>query len=506
MRTNNSLKNMATGLISQGIGLVISFIVRMIFIKTLGTDYLGVNGLFSNILTMLSLAEMGIGSAIVFTLYAPLANRDIPKINQLMNFYKKIYIVIGSFVFFTGLCLVPFLEDLIKDTPNIPYLRTIYLLFLLQTVSSYFFAYRKSLISADQKTYVLTIYYRVLDIILRIAQVIMLILTRNYIIYLSLWVGMTIIENIIIAYKAHKMYPFLKEARGHSLDKETKQEISKKARALVYYRIGGVLVGGTDNLIISRFVGIAYVGLFSNYVLITQAIAGIIGQIFSSTTASIGNLNALEGKDKTFKIYTQMLFLNFWLVTFCSVSIWILSNPFITLWLGPEFVFSPTTVLVIVINFYISLSLQTTSIYRSVFGLFIHGKFVPLFQAFINIVVSVGLAIQLGVIGVFLGTMISNLLTVFFAIPYYLYKYGFNKSVNDYFIRYFKYTIIALISAVLTTLLCNQIVEITLTTLVIKGVICLIIPNFIFISCFCRTEEFKNLYELLKKLIQNGKI
>ncbi|ONI42061.1 hypothetical protein AN396_00380 [Candidatus Epulonipiscium fishelsonii] len=506
MRTNNSLKNMATGLISQGIGLVISFIVRMVFIQTLGTDYLGVNGLFSNILTMLSLAEMGIGSAIIFALYAPLANRDIPKINQLMNFYKKIYMVIGVFVLLAGLCLVPFLEELIKDTPNIPHLKIIYLLFLLQTVSSYFFAYRKSLISADQKTYIMTIYYRIMDIFLRIAQVIMLILTRNYIVYLSLWVGMTILENIVIAYKAHKMYPFLKEAKGHTLDKNTKQEIAQKARALIYYRIGGVLVGGTDNLIISRFVGIAYVGLFSNYVLITQAISGFIGQIFGATTASIGNLNAVEGKDKAFKIYTQMLFFNFWIVTFCSISIWILANPFITLWLGPEFLFNPAIVLVIVLNFYLSLSLQTTSIYRSVFGLFIYGKFVPLCQAFVNIVVSIGLAVKFGVIGVFLGTTISTLTTVFFAIPYYLYKYGFDMSIKDYFTRYFKYTAVALTSGVLTTLLCNQIVEVSLYTLIIRGVICLIIPNFMFIACFNRTEEFNQLYVLFKTIIKNRKV
>lgn len=504
MRVNNSIRNIITALIGQGIGIIMSFISRLIFINVLGSEYLGVNGLFTNLLSLLTLAEMGIGGAIIYSLYKPLAIKDTIQIKKLMYFYETTYRWIGIIIFFLGISLVPFLDYIIKDQPNIPNLTYIYILFLINTVASYFFAYKRSLIIADQKNYIATIYRYGFYIILNLIQIIILITTHSFILFLIAQIIITVLENILVARKADKIYPFLKQKTKIRLDKETKKEITKNVKAMMCHRIGGVVVNGTDNILISSFIGIVWVGLYSNYYLIINALNIIIGQVFSAVTASVGNLNVLESKEKSYYMYKRILFINFWIAGFCGICLAILFNPFITLWIGYEYLFENYFVIIIVVNFYIAIVRKATLVYRDAMGLFWQDRYKPIFESIINIVVSVLLAIKLGIAGIFIGTFISTMTTAFWVEPYILYKYGFEMNVRDYFFRYIKYTAVILVTGIITQQICTVFTTVTWMSLFGRAVVCLIVPNLIFVACFYRTDEFKYFWNLFKEIV--GKV
>lgn len=501
MRVDNSIRNIITALIGQGLGILLSFIGRMVFISTLGAEYLGVNGLFTNVLSILSLAEMGVGSAIVYSLYKPLATKETKEIKGLMNFYRVVYRGIGILIFILGIVLVPFIGYIVKDQPDIPHLTLIYLLFLINTVVSYFFAYKRSLIIADQKGYITTIYKYGFFIILNMVQIGILVATKNFILFLLAQVMITVLENLVVAHKADKMYPFMNEGESVKLDKENIRVIVKNVRAMLYHKIGGVIVDGTDNILISGFVGIIWVGLYSNYYLVINAFNIIIQQIFTAITASVGNLNVVESKEKSYSMYKRILFMNFWMVGFCSVCLWVLFNPFITLWIGDEYLLEHGLVFIIVVNFYIRMTRRTTIVYRDSLGLFWNDRYKPLCEAVINIVASVLLAPSLGIAGVFIGTLISTLTTAFWVEPYIVYKYAFEMKVRDYFFKWIKYTSVIVMAGFITYKVCGIFRTITWMSLFGRAIICVVIPNLIFWGCFYKTDEFKYYITLLNELV-----
>ena len=200
-RTKNSIINSSVSIITQVLTVIINFIVKTVFIKVLGSEYLGLNGLFSNIITMLSLADLGIGIAIPYSLYKPLADKDEKKIRILMKYYSKIYNVIGVIVLSIGLALIPFLPLIIKDMPDIPNISLIYALFVIHSASSYFFVYKKLLIDSDQKSYITSKIIFTFSTVLSIIQVIILLLTKNYILFLLSSIITVVLQNIYICYK-----------------------------------------------------------------------------------------------------------------------------------------------------------------------------------------------------------------------------------------------------------------------------------------------------------------
>ena len=270
-RTKASLRNITFAIIFQIVTLLVEFTSRTVFIKMLGKEYLGLDGLFYNILSMLSLAELGIGTAIIFSLYKPLTENDHSKVSILMALYKKAYLVIGGIVLILGLSIAPFLSFFIKEMPNIPRIEIIYMMFVLNSALSYVFIYKQSLIIADQKQYIVTKYRNIFNFSLRILQIIALYLTQNYFLFLSLNLMTTLILNVVLSMKANKMYPYLKNISKGQLDRETKDILTKNIIGNIAHKIGTVAVLSTDNLLIARFLGITTVGVYSNYLLIIGA-------------------------------------------------------------------------------------------------------------------------------------------------------------------------------------------------------------------------------------------
>lgn len=499
-RTQNSIKNFICAMIGQAVGILINFITRIFFIRTLGNEYLGLNGLFSNILTVLSLAELGIGTAIVYSLYAPLAIKDIKKCKMLMQLYKKIYTVIGCIILIIGSLITPLLPTIIKDMPDIPNINLIYILFVINTGISYFYSYKKDLIAADQNRYIVTIYHYGCYAILNILQIIYLLLTKNYLGYLIIQILMTLLENILISRKANKMYPFLKEKTPENLDQTTKNEIIKNTKAMMMHKVGSVVVNSTDNILLSTYVGLSAVGIYSNYYLIISALNSVLGQIYVSITASVGNLFANSSKERQYTTFKNINFLTFWIYSFASTCLLILFNPFIEIWLGKEYLFDMKIVLTLVINFYITGMRKSVLTFREAAGLFAKDKYKPIIESIINLVTSIILALKFGVIGIFIGTFISSITTCVWVEPYVLYKYGFQKKISLYFKAYFKELILTILISTLTFSICSLVNLNIYLSFILKCVICLIVPNLILYIIFRKTKSFQYFYDKVFKI------
>ena len=494
-RSEKSIKNLLTAVIGQAFGLLISFVSRIVFIRLLGTEYLGLNSLFSNILTVLSLAELGIGEAITFSLYKPLSKNDIKKCKMLMQFYKKVYTYIGIIILILGTLVCPFLTVFIKDLPNIPNLNVIYIMFVVNTSVSYFFSYKRNLIIADQNRYIATIYRYVFYFLLNVVQIIYLLLTRNYLGFLIINIVMTIIENFLVSKKADKMYPYLLDKDKIDLDKETKFEILKNTKAMMMHKVGSVVITSTDNILISSFVGLNAVGLYSNYYMIINALNTIFGQLFNSITASVGNLCAIESKEKQYSVFRKMFFLNFWIYGFSTVCLTCLFNDFITIWVGKSYVFSWNIVLIIIVNYYITGMRKAVLTFREASGLFYKDRWKAIVEAIVNLVTSIVLALKLGIFGVFLGTFISSVSVCVWVEPYVLYKYGFDKNLFDYFKTYLKYLISTIFVCFFCYFGCTFILfNSSLITFIIKTLFCVILSNLLFYIIYRHTDEFNYFY------------
>lgn len=504
MRLENSARNIKAAWLWQVVHILCQFATRTVIIKVLTIEYVGLSGLFSNVLTMLSLAELGIGEAIVFSLYGPIAHNEHRVISSIMKFYQKVYVFVGIFIAVAGFLLTPYLDFFIKDMPeNIPNLQLIYLLFVANSAISYFFSYKGTFITANQNNHIVVINNGVTEVVMVVTQVVSLLITKNYILYLAIGIAFVLLRNIIITVIADKKYPYLKEKSADKIPKDIFDSIKKNTGAMVLHKIGTIIVFATDNLIISKFVGLVSVGLYTNYHVITNAVTVFINKFFNAMAASVGNLAVTADIEKQEKVFNSMNFLNFWLYAFSCCCLFNLLNPFIeVIWLGEEYLFSMSIVLLIVVKIYITGMRSSVQTFKNAKGLYWQNKLMPLGESIINLAVSVALVYYYGVAGVLLGTIISSILTCVWIEPRVLYKYGFNKSPMSYYIRYIKYfAVFAVIMFV--TYRCNSlIVSDNLMTFVIKCLISVTVPNLLMIIFYHKTEEFKYVKGAVLKILK----
>lgn len=504
-RIENSIKNIKYSVASQAVNFILVFITRKIFLFILSSEYLGLNGLFSDILSMLSLAELGIGTAITYCLYKPLAANDYKKINSLMLFYKKAYYYIGIFVFVIGMFLTPFLKILIV-TPDIKGIELIYAFFVINSAASYFLTYKRNLLLADQKRYINVIIHQLFVFLMNVMQILFLLITHNYFAYLIIMIACTISENIFTSIYVNKKYIYLNIKSAKQLSPNEKKEIYKNVRAMMSHRIGGVIVNGTDNLIMAKFVGIVSVGLYSNYFLIKNTLVSITNMLFQSIIASIGNLNVdKSNKSRKKEVFYILYFASAWLFGFTSICLICLYNPFVSLWVGKEYIFNYSIVVIIVLNYYISGMRQVVLTTRDAMGIFWYDRYKPIFESIINLILSIPLSISFGIKGVLLGTFFSTLTTSFWVEPYVLFKYGLSEKLNIYFKKYITYTFTTLLNALLTYLLCNVIYGTGLLFIIIKLIFIAVFSNLFYILCYHRSKEFVYILTFIKNKINKIK-
>lgn len=508
-RIEKSLKNMVNGIAYRVLTILTAFIVRTIFIQCFNNDYLSVNGLYSSILSMLSLAELGFSTAMVYSMYKPLADKDYRKLAQIMRLYKRVYTIIGTVILCVGLCLVPFLDILIKNRPDIPGLTFYYILFLLNSVLSYwFFAYRNSILQADQKSYVISTYSSIFNIIKVILQIVVLVVFRNFTIYLLAEMFCTIMQNICLAYRVKKEYPVFDKKNKEELPKKEKQKIFRDVKALILQKISFRVLNTSDSIIISAFVGIEWVGLLSNYIMIEEAVVAVISQITSAITASMGNFFAKESKEAGYKLFQRVNFMNFWLYGFSTVAFIVLFNPFVELWLGrmeSDYILSQTIVIALIIRFFVEGYINMMSAFRSTLGLFTQGQYTPLMVTVLNIVLSIGLSFPFGVAGVIFATPLARCCINIWYMPLVIHRDGFDKPVLPFYKKEVLKIVFLFILTVFIYFFSREIVfknGVTIATFCVMVVIIIIIPNLIMAIVFYRTDEFRYFINLFRERIK----
>ncbi len=503
-RTSNSIKNIIFALCCQVSGALLGFVTKTIFLNILGDTYNGMLGFFANIVSVLSLAELGLGAAIVFALYKPIAERNTPRLQSLMGFYKKVYTYIAGIVLVMGLLLLPFLPLLTEDIADGSLVYIYYVIYLLNTVTSYLFIYKSALLNADQRNRIVRLVNMAYTILRNVIEIGVLLLTRNFVLYLFVQLCCTIGNNFTISFIANKLYPWLKK-RGEKLEKAETKKIFSDVKSVVLYKIGGVLLNNTDNILINLIVGLVAVGYFSNYMMIVGLITTVLELMFSATVGSVGNLNASSSKEHSKSVYNIMGFIGFWIYTFCAISMFVLIDDVVCLWIGQSRVLGTAVSLALALNLFVVGLLQGTMVFRNTTGLFRKAKFIIIITAGVNIILSIGLGYVGGIAGIVFATSIARLTTNFWYEPYILHRDIFKTKAKGYFIKTAKYIIVAGIAGVATYFLANLITQSGFIGLVYKAMICVSVPNIILLVAFCRSVEFKELWARLKSLLRRTK-
>ncbi len=503
-RIQYAAKNIAFGYIGNISSTVLGFVLRTVFIMKLDETLLGINGLYSGVLTMLSLAELGIGTALNFSLYAPVARKDYDKIKSYMLFYKKAYWAIAGVVACIGLALVPFLKYFIKNPGDygIGELTLYYLIFLFNTVSTYFVSYKYSLVNAEQKNYIQTNVLTLTKLATVILQLVVLLLTANFLLYLLTAAAVELIQKIYVNAYLNKLYPYLKEKDVKPLKKEEVKEITDKTKALVCHKVGDVARLQTDSIIISSFIQVALVGIVDNYTMVINSISGFVNIIFNSVISSFGNLIATESKEKQYEIFQVYRFVANWIYGLSAIGFFLLLSPLVFLWLGEKWLLSSTVVALILIDYYFKGDRIVLSNFKTAAGVFEQDKFLALIQGIVNLVISIVLVQKMGLAGIYIGTIVSGLIANVTK-PFIIYKACFDKGVKEYFIETAKHLVILGVVFMVVYPLSKIVLErITIFSFLIMGILIVVIYNLLFLLVYGKTKEMQYLLEILRRKVK----
>lgn len=502
-RTEYSLLNILTGVGGYFLNTVLGFVCRMVFVKCLSADYLGVNCLFTNLLTMLSLAELGVGGAIVYALYKPLAENDEEKIASLMRLYSKAYRIIGIMIAAIGLVLMPFIDLIIQEQPNIR--ESIYLLYainLFNTASSYFFSYRTSLLIAAQRNYIVGGISYAITIGQSILQMVFLLKFRNYLGYLLIQTAGTFLYNIIVSYVAGRQFPFIRRKNVRPLPKDEQRVLFSHIRDLMVYKVSGLLVNSTDNILITFFNGLATTGVASNYTLLVNTLNSLLSQVFNGLTASIGNHNAVESREKRFELFSFLNMMNFWIFGWAALGIFFCSSDLVQLCFGEEYVLSREIPFIMALNFFSVGMMNAVWTYKHTLGLFHYGRFIQFFTGILNIVFSVLLGTYWGLFGILAATFFARAFTSLWYDPYAVFKYGFGKTPYMYVKKIAKYLIVLAIAAALCQFSFIIVKGSLVVQTLLRILLCSLVTNLVFIVAFYRTPEFKMLKSYIRRIFE----
>lgn len=468
-RTKNAVRNIAFNLTNQILTLILSFVSRTVFIWGLGASYLGINGLFSDVLGLLSMADFGFNTAMVYSFYKPLAENDYLKMAGLITFYKKVYTFIAVGVSVIGIALVPTLPYLINLETDIPNITLYYLLSLANIVFSYLCVYKTSILSADQKNYKITRVSIYVNVIRSIVQIVSIILWKNYTIYLILGCASVLINNILASHIATKEYPFIK--RKVELDKKDKRDIFSNIGSVFLYKVSSVFLNATDNLLISIMVGTLAVGYYSNYLMLQNKISLLYTLIFTSLTASIGNLIVKENSKKRYEIFTCEQSLSFIVCGVVIPGYMLLVNDLIQIWLGKEYVLSISVVIASSLNMYLACVLQPLWSYREATGLYRKTKWIMVICAVINLILSVILGKYIGLAGILFASALARLLTYIWYEPQILFREYFEMSPLNYYLQLVKNFVAILIIICIASFFGSLVVVNSVVGWIIKAII-----------------------------------
>ncbi len=507
------VRNTGAGFLLKLVAFAMSFVVKTVFIYTLGKQYNGISTLFTDILHMLALAELGVGSAVTFALYKPIKEKDDRHIAALVNFYKKAYRIIALTVLLLGLACLPFLQYMVRDVPDIKEdIRLIFILYIVNSAGSYLLVYRSTLLTASERGYMISrisIYFALARTAL---ECLLVLIFRNYILYLLVGILENLVRNYVISRKAGKLFPGLEVYKDEKLSREETRSLLTGVGALAVYKICQVLLSSTDSVIISWLLpaGVISVGLLGNYRMLFNVINKLYLEFFVSLRPSLGNMGVDADAERQHAIFRSTVFLTFWSKCFCCTALLVLSTPFIRdIWLGPSFQLPLSIVVAMTLNFYLSGMSAPGNAFRDSKGLFVQGWLCPLFMAIANIVLDILFIKPWGITGVLLATSMARLMTQVWYDPWLLYRRVFKRPVGSYFRAYALYALVTAGSCSLTfflsRFLAGRIANPYLSFLA-SMLLCLLVPNALVIALFRRSAEFSDIDKRLRSLVRKLKI
>ncbi len=489
-----------TGL--QMMKLIVPFIMRTIMIYLLGIEYLGLNSLFTSILSVLNLAELGVGSAMVYSMYRPIVDDNEQKICALMKLYKIYYRIIGAVVCVLGLILVPFLPKLISgDIPADINIYFLYLLNLATTVLSYWlYAYKSSILLAHQRNDIVSKATLITDAVKYILQLSVILLFRSYYLYVIAILITQILNNFLTAYYAEKMYPQY-HAYGE-IDKIEKKKINHRIRDLFTAKVGTVIVYSSDTIVISACLGLEILAIYQNYYYLFSAISALLGIFFTSIRAGLGNSIIIDSKEKIFRDFRKLLLISVWTAGFCSTCFLCLYQPFIELWIGRKYLLKFGMVICLSIYFFVNNLNVFLNSYKDASGMWHVDRFRPLVEAAVNLILNLILVQYIGLYGIVISTIISMI----FVAPWLvrnLFHLIFGMDYVKLFLkRMCYYVAITSLTMIITYWLCSMISLPLFWIIVVRLLICILICNSIFLLFYHRLQEFSDCWMLMRRLIK----
>lgn len=500
-RTKNASRNIFFGVIVKIYQILVPFLMRTAMIYLMGVQYLGLNSLFTSVLQVLNLAELGVGSAMVYSMYKPIVEDDNTTICALMKLYRTYYRVIGLVITIVGCSLTPFIPYLIES--DVPAGLNIYILYLMNlgaTVLSYWlFAYKNSILQAHQRTDVVSKVTLVTSTIQYGLQLFVLWAFHNYYLYVIVMLATQALTNIVTAVSADMLYPRFKP-RG-KVDKIQVKRINQRIRDLFTSKIGAIIYDSADTIVISAFLGLTVLAVYQNYFYILNAITGLIAVIFQACMAGIGNSIVVESKEKNYQDLNKFTFIITWIAGFCSVCLLCIYQPFMELWVGQDLMLSLSAVVCFVVYFFVRQFNALFNLYKDASGMWHEDRLRPLAAALTNLILNLILVQFIGIYGILLSTVLAIICVGMPWLMHNLFTIIFEKKHMWHFIwRLAKYTFIVFISCVVTYFICSTFSLGVIPTILVRGTICLIVPNIIYYLAFRKTKEFQQSLQLVDKM------
>ncbi len=509
--SENRIKRASSNIIWSGMqrlsSMLISFVSRTCLIYVLGVQYVGLDGLFTAILSVLNLTELGIGAAMVFSMYKPIAEGDDDRVCALLGLYRKCYRVIGLIILAGGLCVMPFIRNLISgDVPEGLNIYVLFAAYLANTVLSYFlFAYKSSLLNACQRIDIINIINMLVTVLKTIIQCAALLLTKDYYYYVWIIPIATIVQNLFTSVLVSRKYPqYICKGK---VGKDEIANIRKRVYGLVCQKIGDVVLNAVDNIVISVFQGLTVLGVYTNYMFINNGLTRILFVFRSAITPVIGNSVAVESKEKNYKDFNHLQLLYFWISSWAAICQLCLMQPFIGLWVGEKWLVDMVTAIFFVLYFYLDSGRYMVMMYNTAAGIWWEGRYVPLAASIVNLAINLVLVHFIGLKGILLSTVIA---LICIDIPfqcYVLFKYYFNFP-NAWRIYLEKqvvnFVLMAVIGAI-TYKVCMIFSGYTISTLIGRGCICIVLPNILLFLGYRKSRDFDGAMLMLKRVLSRGK-
>lgn len=503
-RKKNATRNIIFGTCLKLYQIVVPFLMRTIMIYFMGVQYLGLNSLFTSVLQVLNLAELGVGSAMVYSMYKPVAEHDNNTICALMGLYRKYYRIIGMVVLAAGCVIIPFVPHLIKsDVPEGINIYVLYAMNLLATVFTYWlYAYKNSILQAYQRNDIVSKVTIITDTIKYILQIFTIVFLKNYYMYVLVLILLQIASNIITAAVVTRMYPEYR-CKG-SLPKEEVAQINSRIRDLFTSKIGAVIVNSADTVVISAFLGLTVLAIYQNYFFIISSVIAFIAVVFNSCTAGIGNSIIVETKEKNYNDFKKFTFLIAWIAGFCTVCVVCLMQPFMNIWMNgnEKLMLGMSEVVCFCIYFFVYEIQQLLLTYKDAAGMWHEDKYRPLVTALTNLALNIIMVQFFGLYGVLLSTVIS---IIFIGMPwlfYNLFTVLFKRNAAKYVIRVVYYTVITIVISIITYSVCSLVPFTGIAELIVKLIICIIVPNLLFFATLFKFEEFGQVKALVKGILK----